>query len=123
MHLANLTGKQIGMAWQGRNEVYSYPATRIQWSILRRELLQLCKEQSIPVLYEKTSSRVEEHGNNIVLHFSNEIAAEASLLIDANGIRSVVREHIIPDCNPYYYRLCVIYRMMKWGAIGEKIKE
>jgi 2-polyprenyl-6-methoxyphenol hydroxylase-like FAD-dependent oxidoreductase len=46
--------------------------------------------------------RVEQDGTRVRAHFRNGVMAEGDLLIGADGFRSIVRQHYLPDIQPVY---------------------
>jgi 2-polyprenyl-6-methoxyphenol hydroxylase-like FAD-dependent oxidoreductase len=50
----------------------------------------------------KRVERIEQNENNIILHFQDGTLHETDYLIGAEGIHSVVRKYVLPDCKPRY---------------------
>jgi 2-polyprenyl-6-methoxyphenol hydroxylase-like FAD-dependent oxidoreductase len=50
----------------------------------------------------KRVERMEQNENNIILHFQDGTMHETDYLIAAEGIHSVVRKYVLPDCKPRY---------------------
>ena len=118
----NSSGGVIGMTSQGNAKVYGYPAFRVRRSILRQELLRLCREQNIPVVYEKKLLRIEEGNENVALYFTDGTSVTTSHLIGADGIHSAVREQLSPGYRPQYDGMFLIYGMMKRDKLRANVK-
>jgi salicylate hydroxylase len=52
------------------------------------------------VKFNKCLTDIEQHSDKVVLRFSDGEVAEASVLVGADGIRSIVREHVLKPFNP-----------------------
>jgi 2-polyprenyl-6-methoxyphenol hydroxylase-like FAD-dependent oxidoreductase len=66
--------------------------------LLRRSLVDRAESQGIPVCYGKRLVHLEDRPNQPVLaHFSDGTTAEGDFLAGADGIRSAVRQVVMPD--------------------------
>lgn len=52
------------------------------------------------VCFSKRLTNIEQHSNKVVLHFADGDTAEASILVGADGIKSVVRKHVLSPTYP-----------------------
>ena len=88
-----LTG--LGEKWHGSSS-WGHPEFNRK-SAHRKALLDIMTS-FIPiekVNFNKQLIKVHEHPDKIVLEFTDGSVAEASILVGADGIKSVVREHIL----------------------------
>jgi salicylate hydroxylase len=53
------------------------------------------------VVFNKRLTGIEQHQDKVVLRFADGEAAEASVLVGADGIESIVREHVLKPLFPH----------------------
>ena len=85
-------------ASKGRN----YGSIMIKRWDIHEALSEELQRRGIPIVYEKKVKNVEETANGILVNFVDGTTDTADLVIGADGIHSVVRKSIFPDCNPVY---------------------
>ncbi|KAH8156921.1 hypothetical protein CIB48_g11325 [Xylaria polymorpha] len=66
------------------------PCLRLNRLLFRRWLAT-----HIPIQWGKRLRRVEEEGNRITVHFEDGTSASGDILVGADGVNSVVREHLL----------------------------
>ncbi|KAI0439466.1 FAD/NAD(P)-binding domain-containing protein [Xylaria telfairii] len=62
---------------------------------LNRLLFRQWLATHIPIQWGKRLRRVEEEGNLITIHFEDGTSASGDILVGADGVNSVVREHLL----------------------------
>ncbi|KAF2166412.1 hypothetical protein M409DRAFT_23052 [Zasmidium cellare ATCC 36951] len=93
-------GLGLDKDWYGRSSWGSPNYTRK--SAHRKELLDILTS-FIPienVKFSKRLSNLEQHGDKAVLHFSDGEVVKASVVVGADGIQSVVRDHVLRPLSP-----------------------
>jgi 2-polyprenyl-6-methoxyphenol hydroxylase-like FAD-dependent oxidoreductase len=81
---------------------YGQPMLAMSRALLFATLAHEMQVEQIDAHYEKRLTRVEETGTRIVAHFEDGTSAEGDLLIGADGVRSTVRRHLLPEAHPEY---------------------
>ncbi|TGO62450.1 hypothetical protein BOTNAR_0113g00130 [Botryotinia narcissicola] len=91
-------GKLVEIQEFGSEEKYGFPALRIYRNILITELLEMFKEQDIPITFGKKFSHItSETDKQVEWEFADGTTGAAPLLIGADGIHSTVRRYLYPD--------------------------
>jgi len=52
------------------------------------------------VKFSKGLAKIEQHPDRVILTFTDGEVAEASILVGADGIKSIVREHVLRPLEP-----------------------
>jgi 2-polyprenyl-6-methoxyphenol hydroxylase-like FAD-dependent oxidoreductase len=73
--------------------------------------------------FSKSLSQYEERRDGVVAHFTDGSAAEADLLIGADGLRSTVRQQLYPDLKPRYAGYIAWRTMVPEAAIPKKLHD
>ena len=72
------------------------------------------------VHFGKAVARVETSSNGAILHFVDGSSTQASIVVGADGVNSVLREQLLPDCPPVNTGYCGIYgktRLLQKGKL------
>jgi 2-polyprenyl-6-methoxyphenol hydroxylase-like FAD-dependent oxidoreductase len=82
--------------------IYGQPMLALSRALLFETLAKAMDHERIEVHYDKRLARLEEHSKGVVAHFADGTTAEGDVLIGADGIRSVVRRHLLSDVGAEY---------------------
>jgi 2-polyprenyl-6-methoxyphenol hydroxylase-like FAD-dependent oxidoreductase len=94
----NQNGKLLACIKAGDPQRYGQAGVLITRAALHRVLVDRAESQGIPVCYSKRLVHLEDRPNQPVLaHFSDGTTAEGDFLAGADGIRSQVRQVVMPD--------------------------
>jgi 2-polyprenyl-6-methoxyphenol hydroxylase-like FAD-dependent oxidoreductase len=100
--LRNSTGQLLGHMPAGRPERYNgFGQTLLRRAIIHRALLEEMPEEA--VTWGKKVKSVQEQDNGVQVEFEDGEVETADLVIGADGVRSVVREHILDGKFPAAY--------------------
>lgn len=100
----NQFGKLLACAPAGEPARYGQPTVMITRTALHRVLIEEAERCDIPVHYNKRLISIDDTiGRPIVARFSDDTSAEGELIVGADGIRSQVRQAVMPDApKPVY---------------------
>lgn len=90
-------GKTIIETPFGDERIYGVPSLSMSRALLYRTLAQALKERNVPVYYEKRLVSYEEKADGVLATFEDGTTASGSILIGADGIKSVVRKQMLPN--------------------------
>lgn len=94
----NQKGQILACIEPGDSGRYGQAGVLITRAALHRVLVDQAQSQGIPVHYGKRLLSIEDHRNQpVIAHFSDGAAAEGDFLVGADGIRSQVRQAIMPE--------------------------
>ena len=94
----NQYGKLLACAPAGDPARYSQPSVMITRAALHQVVIDRAISQGIPVSYNKRLVSIDDTpGQPIVAHFSDGTAAEGDFLVGADGIRSQIRQAVMPE--------------------------
>lgn len=94
----NQKGQLLACSQAGDPGRYGQAGVLITRAALHRVLMDQAQSQGIPVHYGKRLLSIEDHRNQpLIAHFADGATAEGDLLVGADGIRSQVRQAIMPD--------------------------
>jgi 2-polyprenyl-6-methoxyphenol hydroxylase-like FAD-dependent oxidoreductase len=100
----NQHGKLLA-CWPARDPArYGQPSVMITRAALHRVVVDRAEEQGIPVHYSKRLVRIDDRPSRpIVAHFEDGSTAEGDFIVGADGIRSLVRQSVMPEApKPVY---------------------
>ncbi len=78
------------------------PMLALSRSLLFSTLARALREHGVETHYDKRLEAVEERPGGVVARFVDGSAAEGNVLIGADGVRSTVRKHLLPDARAAY---------------------
>jgi len=97
-------GKLLACASAGDPTRYGQSGVMITRAALQRVLVDCAEAEDIPVLYNKRLVSIDDMpGRPILAHFADGTSSEGDMIVGADGIRSQVRQAIMPDApKPVY---------------------
>jgi len=94
----NQYGKLLACMSGGDPTRYGQPSVMITRAALHRAIVEHAETQSIPINYNKRLVDIEDiPGHPIVAHFADGTSAEGDFIVGADGIRSQVRQIVMPE--------------------------
>jgi 2-polyprenyl-6-methoxyphenol hydroxylase-like FAD-dependent oxidoreductase len=94
----NQHGKLLACMPGGDPARYGQPSVMITRAALHRAIVEHAEAQGIPVNYNKRLVDIEDTpGHPIVAHFADGTSAEGDFIVGADGIRSHVRQVVMPE--------------------------
>lgn len=100
----NQYGKLLACLPAGDPARYGQPSIMITRVALHRVIVERAEHQGIPVHYNKRLVSIDDQPNQpIVVHFADGSRAEGDFIVGADGIRSQVRQAVMPEApKPVY---------------------
>ncbi|HEY6412281.1 MAG TPA: NAD(P)/FAD-dependent oxidoreductase [Edaphobacter sp.] len=94
----NQRGKVLACMPGGDSVRYGQPPVMITRAALHRAIVERAEVQGVPVHYNKRLVNIEDvPGHSVVAHFADGTSTEGDFLVGADGIRSHVRQLIMPE--------------------------
>ena len=94
----NQYGKLLACMSGGDPARYGQPSVMITRAALHRAIVEHAETQAIPINYNKRLVNIEDIPNHpIVAHFADGTSAEGDFIVGADGIRSQVRQLVMPE--------------------------
>src|ERR1700742_973901 len=92
------SGRKIGSINQNMTQRFGLPAVNMRRSTLLETIVNRAWCENVELRFEKRLARIEDRPDGpIVAHFTDGSSAEGDFLIGADGVHSIVRQHVIPD--------------------------
>ena len=92
------SGRKIGSINRNMVQRFGRPAVNMRRSTLLEALVNRAWCENVELRFEKRLARIEDRADRpIVAHFTDGSSAEGDFLIGADGVHSIVRQHVIPD--------------------------
>jgi 2-polyprenyl-6-methoxyphenol hydroxylase-like FAD-dependent oxidoreductase len=92
------SGRQIGSINRDMMRRFGWPAVNMRRSTLLEALVNKAWCENVELRFEKRLACIEDRADQpIVAHFSDGSSAEGDFLIGADGVHSIVRQHVLPE--------------------------
>jgi 2-polyprenyl-6-methoxyphenol hydroxylase-like FAD-dependent oxidoreductase len=77
---------------------FGWPAVNMRRSALLEAIVNKAWCENVELRFEKRLAHIEDRADRpVVAHFTDGTSAEGDFLIGADGVHSIVRQHVIPD--------------------------
>lgn len=91
-------GNRIGSIGRNMVQRFGQPAVNMRRSTLLEAIVNKAWCENVELRFEKRLARIEDRADRpIVAHFTDGSSAEGDFLIGADGVHSIVRQHVLPD--------------------------
>ena len=92
------SGGKIGSIHRNMMQRFGQPAVNMRRSTLLESLVNKAWCENVELRFEKRLARIEDRADqSVVAHFTDGSSAEGDFLIGADGVHSIVRQHVLPD--------------------------
>ena len=92
------SGRRIGSINRNMKQRFGQPAVNMRRSTLTEAIVNKAWCEDVELRFEKRLARIEDRADRpIVAHFTDGSSAEGDFLIGADGVHSMVRQHVLPD--------------------------
>ncbi|WP_407152194.1 FAD-dependent oxidoreductase [Bradyrhizobium sp. ORS 86] len=96
--LYSQAGKKLGSINRDMARRFGQPALNMCRATLNEALVDAAWSASVSVFFEKRLVKIEDRGDQpVIAYFADGTTAEGDFVIGADGVRSAVRRHVIPD--------------------------
>jgi 2-polyprenyl-6-methoxyphenol hydroxylase-like FAD-dependent oxidoreductase len=92
------SGRKIGSINRNMTQRFGWPAVNMRRSALLEAIVNKAWCENVELRFEKRLSHIEDRADRpVVAHFTDGTSAEGDFLIGADGVHSIVRQHVLPD--------------------------
>ena len=92
------SGRKIGSINRNMIQRFGGPAVNMRRSTLLEALVNKAWCENVELRFEKRLARIEDRADRpVVAHFTDGSSAEGDFVIGADGVHSIVRQHVLPD--------------------------
>jgi 2-polyprenyl-6-methoxyphenol hydroxylase-like FAD-dependent oxidoreductase len=92
------SGRKIGSINRNMTQRFGWPAVNMRRSALLEAIVNKAWCENVELRFEKRLAHIEDRADRrVVAHFTDGTSAEGDFLIGADGVHSMVRQHVIPD--------------------------
>jgi 2-polyprenyl-6-methoxyphenol hydroxylase-like FAD-dependent oxidoreductase len=92
------SGRRIGSINRNMKQRFGQPAVNMRRSTLMEAIVNKAWCEDVELRFEKRLARIEDRADRpIVAHFTDGSSAEGDFIIGADGVHSMVRQHVLPD--------------------------
>ncbi|KAK5051018.1 hypothetical protein LTR84_003577 [Exophiala bonariae] len=104
LHLRNASGAQIVTFHNGNKDGYGFSAMRIHRHHVQRVLIEACQAKGVSIRHGMKIQGISEDSSSdeVELTFANGETAYASFVVGADGLHSIVREHVVKESTSIY---------------------
>jgi len=120
MLIMNAESSVIGTLFVGSKRLQGFPSLRTRRTNLRKVLLSEIDKRGIEIVYGKALHGLTEAGDAVELSFADGTVVTSRIVIGADGLRSVARKAVVPDAQPYYNGLTIIYGLAEKEQLDQE---
>lgn len=92
------SGRKIGSINRNMIQRFGLPAVNMRRSTLLEAIVNKAWCENVELRFEKRLARIEDRADRpVVAHFTDGSSAEGDFLIGADGVHSIVRQHVMPS--------------------------
>ena len=92
------SGSKLGSINRNMQQRFGQPAVNMRRSTLIEVIVNKAWCENVELRFEKRLARIEDRADQpVVAHFSDGSSGEGDFLIGADGVHSMVRQHVMPD--------------------------
>jgi 2-polyprenyl-6-methoxyphenol hydroxylase-like FAD-dependent oxidoreductase len=92
------SGRKICSINRNMTQRFGRPAVNMRRSTLLETIVNKAWCENVELRFEKRLARIEDRADQpVVAYFTDGSSAEGDFLIGADGVHSIVRQHVIPD--------------------------